>query len=96
MTSFFSALNPTPSFPAYTGPFQVGSAEYEIPISELRPEDKSPKAEISTVQFRVFYPSEKASDKTKPVRWIPEPQRGYLDGYARFGGAGKTLSSILG
>ncbi|KAJ4350791.1 hypothetical protein N0V95_004403 [Ascochyta clinopodiicola] len=80
-------INPTPSFPAYTGPHKVGSIDVEVPTSELEnPSDDAPPADLPTVAFRVFYPCRQDSEQ-KPVRWIPSPQREYIAAYARFLGA---------
>lgn len=58
--AFFSRLNPVPRFPSYKGPFNVSSIELEIPVSELlSPSQRTPESasSITTVQFRIFYPS---------------------------------------
>lgn len=58
--SLFSRLNPVPRFPAYKGAYNVSSFDIEIPVKDLiTPETVIPEAakDISTVQFRVFYPS---------------------------------------
>ena len=65
--SFLSRLPVLPQFPAYKGPYSVGSFELEIPVSAL-PSAPSPPvsaAAVSTVQFRVFYPTA-ASFKPTP------------------------------
>lgn len=90
-------LNPTPSFPAYTGPYKVGSVDVEIPTSQLEspsPPPASASASLPTVAFRVFYPAKEESQQ-KGVRWIPSPQREYVGGYARFLGAGSAFSQIF-
>ena len=51
MTSFLSYLNPIPSFPAYTGPYNVGTVDVELPVSELHSPAPSPDPLISTVSF---------------------------------------------
>ncbi|KAF8544336.1 platelet-activating factor acetylhydrolase, isoform II-domain-containing protein [Trichophaea hybrida] len=57
--SFLSRLNVIPQFPAYKGPYTVASFELEIPVSSLPATQKPPKSaeSISTVQFRIFYPT---------------------------------------
>jgi platelet-activating factor acetylhydrolase len=108
--SFLSRLNPVPQFPAYTGPYDVGSFELEIPASSLG-EGPPPDVRIETVQFRVFYPTDKMTSTSnarggwfgrgarpapKPVRWLPEPyQREYLSGYARFMGVNSGFAEIV-
>ncbi|KAH8150868.1 uncharacterized protein LAJ45_05049 [Morchella importuna] len=56
--SLFSLLNPAniiPRFPPYPGPYAVGSFELEIPVASLG----GMAGVAETVQFRVFYPTEK-------------------------------------
>ncbi|KAF2017913.1 hypothetical protein BU24DRAFT_420962 [Aaosphaeria arxii CBS 175.79] len=96
MTSWFSKLNPTPSFPPYTGPYKVGSTHVEIPVAELESPATSPapKPDLSTVAFRVFYPCQQDSQQ-RGVRWIPSPQREYVGAYARFLGANNAFAHIF-
>lgn len=57
---FLSRFNPVPQFPAYKGAYNVGSFDLEIPVSSLTDADtKTPETakDITTVQFRVFYPT---------------------------------------
>ncbi|KAL9596365.1 MAG: hypothetical protein Q9219_005843 [cf. Caloplaca sp. 3 TL-2023] len=95
MVSFLSYLNPTPGFPAYTGPYRVGTTDVEIPAAELPPPSPAPDSNISTVSFRIFYPREPAATHSKPVYWLPNPQHEYLSAYVRFLGASQRLSAIL-
>ena len=90
-----SFLNPSRSFPAYAGPHPVGSLDVEIPVTELEESTSSPAADITTVLFRIFYPCESGGKKSKPVRWLPDPQRPYFGGFARFLGAGPTLADTI-
>ena len=92
-SSFLSRLNPVPSFPAYTGPYSVGTQEVEIPISDLQTEYPTPYPSITTLTFRIFYPCQPA--KPKPVYWLPSPQGEYFRAYARFLSAGPRLASLL-
>lgn len=88
-------INPTPAFPAYTGPYKVGSIDVEVPVSELEnPSNDAPPADIPTVAFRVFYPCRQDSEQ-KAVRWIPSPQREYIAAYGRFLGANSALASAI-
>ncbi|KAF1924787.1 uncharacterized protein M421DRAFT_71580 [Didymella exigua CBS 183.55] len=88
-------INPTPAFPAYTGPHKVGSIDVEIPASELEnPSDDAPPADLATVAFRVFYPCRPDSEQ-KAVRWIPTPQREYIAAYARFLGANSAFAGVF-
>ncbi|KAJ9646484.1 hypothetical protein H2199_002533 [Coniosporium tulheliwenetii] len=92
--SFLSHLNPTPGFPSYTGPYQVGSVDVEIPVTDLEAPSPAPDSTIATTAFRVFYPCEPGAHE-RPVRWIPNPQRGYVSAYARFLGAGSAFSELF-
>jgi platelet-activating factor acetylhydrolase len=95
-----------PSFPPYPGPHRVGTAEYEIPISDLSsPAERSggDDCPISTISFRVFYPAASKEEgegeglkrkKGKPVYWIPDPQREFVGAYARFLGVNWAVSRI--
>ena len=88
-------LNPTPAFPAHTGPYKVGSADVEIPSSELASQsENAPPAELPTVAFRVFYPCKQGSNE-RAVRWLPNPQREYLSAYAKFLGANSVFAKVF-
>lgn len=88
-------LNPTPAFPAHTGPYKVGSADVEIPTSELASQsENAPPAELPTVAFRVFYPCKQDSNE-RAVRWLPNPQREYLSAYAKFLGANSVFAKVF-
>ncbi|KAL8806145.1 MAG: hypothetical protein Q9182_001546 [Xanthomendoza sp. 2 TL-2023] len=93
--AFFSHLNPIPSFPSYTGPYQVGTTDVEIPVSELPTPSPTPDPTLSTVCFRIFYPCETPAKRPKPVYWLPDPQHEYLGAYVRFLGASHRLSGFL-
>lgn len=90
-----SHLNPTPSFPSYTGPYHVGSTDVEIPASELPSPSSIPVSNISTVNFRIFYPSERPAKQPGCVYWLPDPQQEYLGAYVRFLGASHRLSAFI-
>lgn len=111
--SLLSRLNPAnliPRFPAYPGPYAVGSFEVEIPVASLTPAG-SVDGITETVQFRVFYPTQKPAESaaggwwgqtqagdspSPPVRWLPSPhQREYLSAYARFLGASSGFAEIV-
>ncbi|KAF1851364.1 uncharacterized protein K460DRAFT_269662 [Cucurbitaria berberidis CBS 394.84] len=88
-------LNPTPTFPAHTGPYKVGSIDVEIPTSELKsPTVDTPPADLPTVAFRIFYPCTQESNQ-KAARWIPSPPREYVSAYARFLGANSAFASVF-
>ncbi|KAF2751395.1 hypothetical protein M011DRAFT_394765 [Sporormia fimetaria CBS 119925] len=88
-------LNPTPSFPSYTGRYKVGTVDVEIPVRELDSPSPAPSfSKLPTVAFRVFYPCQPDSEQ-KQVRWIPSPQREYIGAYARFLGANSAFSQFF-
>ncbi|EUC30819.1 hypothetical protein COCCADRAFT_7182 [Bipolaris zeicola 26-R-13] len=88
-------LNPTPAFPAHSGPYKVGSADVEIPSSELASQsENAPPTELPTVAFRVFYPCKQDSNE-RAVRWLPNPQREYLSAYAKFLGANSVFAKVF-
>ncbi|KAJ4292647.1 hypothetical protein N0V90_009310 [Kalmusia sp. IMI 367209] len=94
--TWLKSLNPTPSFPAHTGPYKVGSVDVEIPTSQLESPGKSdsPCTNLATVSFRLFYPARPESEQ-KGVRWIPNPQKEVVSAYARFLGAGNALAGLF-
>ena len=52
------SFNLVPRFPPYKGPYTVASLELEIPVSSLPVSRRPGSAEnVSTVLFRVFYPT---------------------------------------
>ena len=87
--------SPVPSFPKYRGPFQVGSAEYEIPIADLPSPLSAPDVDISTLKFRCFYPTIASAKPHQTIWWVPEPQREWLDAFATFLGASPRLASLF-
>ncbi|KAF1985523.1 hypothetical protein K402DRAFT_421816 [Aulographum hederae CBS 113979] len=88
-------LNPVPGFPQYTGPHKVGTIDIELPVADLDSPAPSPRSDITTAAFRVFYPCE-PTGRERPVRWLPdEHQRGYLGAYARFIGIGNKFSEVF-
>jgi platelet-activating factor acetylhydrolase len=93
--TWLNRINPTPSFPAHTGPYKVGSVDIEIPTSELEnPSANAPPNYLPTVAFRVYYPAKQESDG-KGVRWIPSPQREYVSAYAKFLGANSAFAGMF-
>ncbi|KAJ8612294.1 hypothetical protein MRB53_037504 [Persea americana] len=90
-------LNPTPSFPDYTGPYKVGSVDIEIPATDLHEagEDLSSQPDVQTVAFRAFYPCTPPTAPSRPVRWVHGPQHSTISAYIRFIGAGTTLANFI-
>ncbi|PMD29570.1 hypothetical protein L207DRAFT_642329 [Hyaloscypha variabilis F] len=95
MTSYLSRLSPVPGFPDYTGPHKVGTIDVELPVSELDYPSPSPDENISTVQYRIFYPCQPDAKGKKNVNWLPAPQRGYISAYTKFLGAGSMLADLI-
>jgi hypothetical protein len=93
--SFVSGLNPTPSFPTYSGPYPVGTLDVEVPTSEVLSPSPAPDPTITTVSFRVFYPCNPPKEGPKSVYWLPDPQRQYIKAYAQFLGASSSLSGFV-
>lgn len=93
--SYLSKLNPVPVFPEFSGPYQVGTVDVEIPIDELESPAPAPKGtNIETVQFRIFYPIQ-PDTKGKKITWLPAPQRHHMAGYVKFLGAGPLLADAV-
>ncbi|KAI9893002.1 MAG: hypothetical protein M1814_000886 [Vezdaea aestivalis] len=94
MAGFFSRFNPLPRLPSYPGPYSVGSLDVEIPIVDINSSLVAPAPHIKTVQFRIFYPCEPGTGSKTPVRWLPDPEREYQQGFTQFLGVGPTLANI--
>lgn len=95
MLSFLSRFNPTPAFPAYSGPYEVGTIEVETPATELQGPSPAPDPSISTISFRIFYPCQPTTKRSKPVFWLPSPQHEYLGAYFRFLGVNQRLAVLF-
>ncbi|KAL9614217.1 MAG: hypothetical protein Q9167_001305 [Letrouitia subvulpina] len=95
MPSFLSRFSPTPAFPAYSGPYEVGTIEVETPAAELQASPPGPDPSISTVNFRIFYPCQPTTKQSKPVFWLPHPQHEYLGAYFQFLGVSQRLAVLF-
>lgn len=93
--TWLSHLNPTPAFPAYTGPHQVGTVDVEVPAADLSSPSFLPENAPPTVAFRLFYPCEAPLSHSRPVRWIPSPQHQHISAFAKFLGAGSRLAQAI-
>ncbi|ERF70009.1 hypothetical protein EPUS_03561 [Endocarpon pusillum Z07020] len=91
----FSSLNPVPSFPRYRGPLSVGTSEYEILISDISSTSKVPDPTISTIKFRTFYPTQSTEDEDFSARWLPEPQKEWVQAYCDFLNAPPKIASFF-
>ena len=89
------SLSPIPSLPAYTGPYKVGSTELEIPVSEIPSESPVPDSKITSIKFRVFYPTTSNATSKKSVSWLPEPHKESMAGFISFTGASPRLQKLL-
>ena len=82
--------------PRYTGPYNVGYMDIEVPAREPRPisdirRDGKPVLRLDTVLMSIYYPAElradlKTSDGTEKlhrVPWMPRPRIATSKGYAK-------------
>jgi platelet-activating factor acetylhydrolase len=90
----FSYLNPVRSLPENPGPLAVGSTEYEIPVTEIPSLSPVPDSSISTIKFRVFYPTSSAAS-SPAINWLPHPQQQWVEAYAKFLGASASLAKLI-
>lgn len=74
-----------PSLPKYPGPYQVGSIDVEIPISDTRNFEVT-ETSVETVLVRLFYPADSTAGLSKGTApsWLPQPNMEYAKGYAAF------------
>lgn len=82
---FFSS-----NLPRYTGPYDVGALDVEVPVREPRLIDKAvfkdndePAFKLDTVLFTLYYPSAKGVKSGKHHYWIPQPLWLTSVGYAK-------------
>lgn len=94
MPPFIPRIGFVPAFPEYTGPHKVGTMDVELPVTDLESPSPAPDDNISTCQYRIFYPCDPES-KSKSINWIPAPQRGYISAYTKFLGAGSKLADFI-
>ena len=96
MASILSSLNPINAFPEYHGPYAVGTVDVEIPAFDLPSPSETPEGAAPTIAFRIFYPCVKPSkDDSRPVRWVPQPQRLTLAALMRFLGVKERTANGL-
>lgn len=91
------SFSPINSFPGYHGPYEVGTVDVEIPVADLPAVSELPEGAADTIAFRIFYPckSPGKGEHSRPVRWIPQPQRETIHSFAKFLGAGNKLASLI-
>ena len=86
----------TPTFNQYQGPYKVGSATFEIPVSEISTPNPLPHNSVKTIKARVFYPTpDPGSARVNPIWWLEEPQSESLFAFSRFLGASQTLAQAV-
>lgn len=97
MAAWLSVLNPIRYFPAYNGPYTVGTVDVEIPVSDLPSPADAPEDAQPTIAFRMFYPCVKPekNEVDRPVRWIPQPQRETIASFAKFLGLGHKMAGAV-
>lgn len=95
--ALMSSWNPINAFPDYHGPYSVGTVDVEIPAVDLPAPCVAPEGAQSTIAFRIFYPCLKpASNETsRPVRWVPQPQRLTVAALMRFLGMKERVASTV-
>jgi len=86
-----------PYFPAYSGPYAVGSIDVEVASKDIRPSSQLSNSIPETVACRVFYPAEQPTKKPhpRPVYWIQDPQKEIVSAYGRFLGASPRLATVF-
>ncbi|KAK5121067.1 hypothetical protein LTR85_005551 [Meristemomyces frigidus] len=96
MASYLSGWNPIKYFPAYHGPYEVGTVDVEIPASELPSPSDTPDGAPPTIAFRMFFPCVKPgkNEADRPVRWIPQPQRIHVASVMKYVGIGEKTAGL--
>ena len=80
------------NLPAYTGQYNVGSIDLEVPLKQPRLLSKTKDKRtgeyafnLETALFTLYYPAQRTAHSSKPKHfWIPRPIGLYGDGYAQF------------
>ena len=84
------------ALPHYSGPYEVGVIELEIPVAKPRTfghlsRHKIPLLVLETVLFTIYYPAKRRpsgtiheKDRATRPRWLGQPQSLYSRGYGRF------------
>lgn len=87
----------THRLPTYTGPYNVGYMDIEVPARDPRPVSElkrhgKPVIRLDTVLMGIYYPSELRKDLKTPdgrntlhrVNWMPRPRIATAKGYAKW------------
>ncbi|MBE7182282.1 MAG: hypothetical protein INR71_13955, partial [Terriglobus roseus] len=76
--------------PAYTGPYEVGTVDLEVPLAKPRlisdtqyADGRGPAFQLETVLFSVYYPAVEGAKSGARHPWIPKPVSLKAEGYAR-------------
>ncbi|KAK1722427.1 hypothetical protein CaCOL14_012068 [Colletotrichum acutatum] len=76
--------------PNYSGPFEAGAIDIEVPVRTPRNTSDSvlasngkPAFKLETVLFTLYYPAEKGARGTGHHYWVPKPISLIAEGYAR-------------
>lgn len=77
--------------PPYSGYYDVGTIDLEIPLDQPRrlsattfTKSSEPAFQIDTILCSIFYPAETGATTSKPKHpWVPKPTALYGEGYAR-------------
>lgn len=95
--SSLSTMGLLPYFPAYSGPYSVGSIDIEVASADLVPHNQASSRIPETVACRVFYPAEQPEKKShaRPVYWIQDPQKDIVSAYGRFLGVSPRLATAF-
>ncbi|KAF2718661.1 hypothetical protein K431DRAFT_287396 [Polychaeton citri CBS 116435] len=82
-------------FPAYHGPYSVGTVDVELPTADLPQAADPPLDASATIAFRIFYPCTPlaAKHQERPVHWIQNPQHESLSALFNFLSGHERVSS---
>jgi len=72
-----------PALPKYSGPYEVGSIDLEVPLEETK-EFPVTETKSETILVRLFYPASTDGVRKSTPTWLPQPTREYAKGYASF------------
>lgn len=77
------------SLPYYTGPYNVGYLEVELPAEKPRTfsrikREKKHALQLDTVLFSIYYPTNDDPETGARVPWLPRPRVATAHGYAKF------------
>lgn len=94
---FFSS-----NLPPYTGPYNVGAIDIEVPVRDPRfisdavyKSSGDPAFKLETVLFTMYYPAAKSARTNKHHYWVPKPLRLTAVGYAKFAHISNILTNNL-